>query len=204
MGNAGCIPVVRPVAWSSIVCAPICKGRSIVRFDGVCIGSSNRKVNAPGVLVCRSKLFALNDQELHRNDASFKFRFSQLTTRATQGVCAGIVVSYDTRWVGLWQRKWAIVYTLFDVNPAMRSVWSLESTSILAVPEELIAEVLQSGLVVRLCALPVLHLDHDVIQHLGVLDKCEKQVFCDPSPRAGLCTASCNLVSRKTLNESTR
>ena len=76
-GNTGCLPVVRPVAWSSIVSAPICKGRFIVRFDGVCTGSSNCKVNAPGILVCRSKLFGLSDQEFRGYSA---FLMSTFTT----------------------------------------------------------------------------------------------------------------------------
>ena len=60
----GCIPVVRPVAWSSIVCAPICKGCCIVRFDGLCTGCCNGKVDAPGVLVCRSKVFGVRDHRI--------------------------------------------------------------------------------------------------------------------------------------------
>lgn len=78
VGNIDCVPVVRPVAWSSIVCAPICKGRCIVRFDRVCTGSSDREVDAPGVLVCRSKVSGLCDQEFQSYKLSVLPRPMQL------------------------------------------------------------------------------------------------------------------------------
>lgn len=59
-GEACCVPVVRPVAWGSIVCAPICKGCCMVRFDGVRTGSCNRKVDTARVFVCRTEVCGMS------------------------------------------------------------------------------------------------------------------------------------------------